>query len=165
MRRFKILSHKWFPDAEYTLYHDANMRIRTTDVLGWLDKHDMALCVHPNYDCLYEGAEACIEAEKGDPDEIRAQVARYRAEGYPEHAGLAGATVILRRQTEAMQRLNEAWWWEVAGESMRDQVSFNYVCWKLGIGYDVIPGHLYKNDAFEWTFPAFHMSPVEEIWL
>jgi len=164
-RRLKILSHKWFPDAECTLYHDANMRLRTTNVLPWLTEHDIALCVHPEFDCLYDGAQACIDSEKGDPEKIRAQVARYRAEGYPEHAGLVGGTVILRRQTEQITRLNEAWWAEVANGSMRDQVSFNYVCWSLGVGYDVIPGHLYKNDAFEWTFPAFHMPPEEVIWL
>lgn len=163
-RRLKILSHRFF-DAEYVLYHDANVRLRAIDPLSWLKGHDMALCVHPHTDCLYEGAEACIEDAKGDPDEIRAQITRYRAEGYPEHAGLAAGTVIMRRQTEAVRRFNETWCHEVLNESMRDQVSFNYVCWKLGMEYDLIPGELYGNEAFEYTFPSFHLPPREEIWL
>ena len=164
-RRLKILSHRFFPEAEYTLYHDGNIRLRTTGPAGWLDGHDMALCVHPHTDCLYEGAEHCIKDAKGDPNKIRAQTARYRAEGYPEHAGLVAGTVILRKHTEAVRRFNEAWWWEVAGGSMRDQVSFNYVCWKLGMEYDLIPGGLYGCEGFEYTFPSFHLPPREEIWL
>jgi len=163
-RRLKILSHEQFPDAEYVLYHDANVRLRTPFPQGWLKEHDMALCIHPHHDCLYEGAEKCIKDGKGDPDEIRAQVARYRAEGYPEHAGLAACTVVMRRQTDAVRRFNEAWWHEVEKGSVRDQVSFNYVCWKLGMGYDVI-GSLYGTEAFEYTFPSFHLPPAEEIWL
>jgi hypothetical protein len=163
-RRLKILSHRFF-DAQHVLYHDANIRLRAVNPLSWLRGHDMALCAHPYTDCLYEGAEACIEDAKGDPDEIRAQIARYRAEGYPEHAGLAAGTIIMRRQTEAIKRFNEAWWHEVLTESVRDQVSFNYVCRKLGMEYDLIPGKLYGNEAFEYTFPSFHLPPREEIWL
>lgn len=164
-RRLKILSHRIFPDAEYTLYHDANMRLSTTDPLSWLDGHDMALCIHPHTDCLYEGAEACIEDAKGDPDEIRAQIARYKVAGYPEHAGLVAGTVILRRHTEPVLLFNEWWWWEVKIGSVRDQVSFNYVCWRLGMEYSLIPGGLYGCEDFDYTFPSFHLPPREEIWL
>lgn len=163
-RRLKILSHQHFPDAEYILYHDPNVWFKTTNIPSWLGRHDMALCTHPERDCVYDEAKACIEADKGDPDTIRAQVARYKAEAYPEHAGLAATTIILRKQTEAVRQFNEAWWQEVSNGSVRDQVSFNYTCWKLGMGYDLIPGHLYSNTAFEYA-TAWHVPPEEGTWM
>jgi len=164
-RRFKTLSHRYFPEAEYTLYHDGNIRLKDIEFLDWLTGHDMAFCIHPRRDCVYEEAEACIEARKGSREEIEAQIARYRAEGYPEKAGLGTTTVILRKHTKEVRRFNEAWWGEYSNGSARDQLSFNYMCWKLGMGYDLVPGGLYGSDRFEWVFPVWHLPPVEEIWL
>lgn len=66
-------------------------------------------------------------------------MARYRAEGLPEDAGLIEAPVILRRHTDAIRRLNESWWGEIVRASRRDQLSFNYVAWKLGLRYGTFP--------------------------
>lgn len=163
-RRFKILSHVYFPDAEYSLYNDGNIRPKTAFPLHWLGEHDMAVCPHHVTDNAYEEAERCLQMGKGDPELIKAQMARYRAEGFPEHAGAVGCSVILRRHTEAIQRFNEAWWEEIVNGSARDQISFNYVSWKLGIGYDEIPwAGTWDNDCFEYTFPRWHVPPVETI--
>lgn len=164
-RRFKIMPHRHFPEAEYTLYHDGNIRLKHVHFLDWLTDRDMAFCTHPLRDCVYQEAEACIEAGKGSREEIEDQMARYKAEGYPEHAGLAAGTVILRRHTEAVRRFNETWWEEYSKGSSRDQLSLHYTSLKLGIGYDLIPNGLYGSDKFEWVFPSWHMAPAEEIWL
>ena len=47
--------------------------------------------------------------------------------------------MILRRHTDAIRRLNEAWWNEIVRGSRRDQLSFNYVAWKLGLSYATFP--------------------------
>jgi hypothetical protein len=47
--------------------------------------------------------------------------------------------VILRRHTDAIRHLNEAWWNEIVRGSRRDQLSFNYVAWKLGLRYATFP--------------------------
>jgi hypothetical protein len=46
--------------------------------------------------------------------------------------------VILRRHTPAVAAFNEAWWAEIQAGSRRDQVSFTYVAWKLGLRYATI---------------------------
>lgn len=155
-RRYKALSYRCFPGAEYTLYHDGNIRLNMDRPLRWLKEHDMALCAHPARNCVYTEAARCIREGKGNEETINAQIARYRVEGYPEEAGLAACTIILRRHTEAVRRFNEHWWEEISNGSMRDQLSFNYLCWKLGMKYDVIPGDLFRNERFEYLFPHGH---------
>ena len=163
-RRFKILSHWWFPEAEYTLYCDGNVRPKTTFPFDWLSEHDIAACPHPDTDNAYEEAVRCLRWNKGDPELIKAQIARYQAEGFPEHAGAVGCSVILRRHTDAVARFNQAWWEEIQRGSARDQVSFNYVSWKLDIAYDEIPwGGIWDNDCFEYTDPRWHRAPLEVI--
>jgi len=152
-RRLKVLSHRYFPRAEYVLFHDGNIRLNTEAPSAWLGERDMALCAHPERDCIYEEVEACVQLNKDKEETMRAQVARYKAEGYPKDAGLVATTVILRRQSTAIRLFNECWWAEIAGGSVRDQLSFNYVCWKLGMKYDVIPGDLFRNEQFQYVFP------------
>ena len=53
--------------------------------------------------------------------------------------GLVEAPVILRRHTAAIRALNEAWWAELVRGSRRDQLSFNYVAWKLGLSHAKFP--------------------------
>ena len=164
-RRFKILSHCYFPDAEYTLYQDGNVQLKVVFPYQWLEKHDIATCSHPNTDSAYDEAERCLRLDKGDPQVIKAQMDRYRTEGFPEHAGAVGNSVILRRHTDAIVRFNELWWEEIQKGSVRDQISFNYVSWKLGIGYDGIPwGGAWDNDCFDYTLPRWHVSPIEGKW-
>jgi len=152
-RRLKVLSHRYFPKAEYILFHDGNIRFNMDRPLRWLKQHDMALCAHPERDCIYEEAEICIKSRKDNEGIIRAQMARYKEGGYPENAGLVATTVLLRRHTEAVRRFNERWWEEISKGSVRDQLSFNYVCREFGMGYDIIPGHVFHNQRFEYFFP------------
>ncbi|NIS81932.1 MAG: DUF616 domain-containing protein [Anaerolineales bacterium] len=163
-RRFKILSDWYFPDAEYTLYHDGNIRLKKLFPFDWLRDHDIAVCPHPDTDNAYEEAVRCLKWGKGNQELIKAQIMRYKAEGFPEHVGAVGCSVILRRHTEAVARFNQVWWEEILRGSARDQISFNYVSWKLDIGYDGIPwGGVRDNDCFEYTEPVWHHAPMEAV--
>jgi len=164
-RRFKHLAHWYFPEREYSLYQDANVRLKVVFPYHWLTEHDIAVCPHDMTDDAYEEARRCIKWEKGHPQEILAQMTQYAAEGFPPHSGAVGCTVVLRRHTEDVARFNEAWWHELQTKSARDQVSFNYVSWRLGIGYDEIPwGGVLDNPCFEYACPAWHQNPIEGRW-
>jgi hypothetical protein len=78
------------------------------------------------------------------------QVESYRAEGMPEHAGLMAATLIARSPgSEAVNRINEAWWKEITRWSYRDQLSLPVVLWRLGHGYDKVTLNLWDNPWFD----------------
>jgi hypothetical protein len=140
-RRMKILSHDYLPDADIAFWMHANMTIacdldRVVDV--HLARHNVALFQHPAHDCVYQEAEAVVAWRKDDPEVVHRQMARYRREGYPEHHGMVACCILLRRHTEAVRRFNELWWQELASGSLRDQLSFNYVADRVGLGYSVI---------------------------
>lgn len=149
----KLLPHRVFPDARFSLWLDANCNIDCdldalmTDMLA---DADLALHPHPERDCIYDEALACIELGRDTPATICAQVVRYAQLGFPARAGLVAGGVILRRHTAAVAALNEDWWAEVAAGSCRDQLSFNYVAWRRGIAVARFPSDVWRGPLFGW---------------
>lgn len=154
-RHCKILVHEHL-GVEYSIYHDGNIKMFIDPgeaIERWLRDADIAVFAHPDRDCVYDEAMACIEQGRAQPGAVGDQMARYRQEGYPEGVGLAACWVLVRRHTPEVKRFNEAWWAEYAKGAKRDQLSFNHTCWKLGMRYTTIPGNLFKgtSDAFRRT--------------
>ncbi len=110
----------------------------------------MALCRHQYRQCIYSELEACISLGKDQVSTMREQVDRYRAAGYPHNNGLAETTLVLRRRCEAVARLERAWWAEICRGSCRDQLSFDYVCWRHNMCYDKLPWPTWHTPYFSW---------------
>lgn len=149
-RHPKMMPHKYFPKAEYTIYLDGNVRLLRTPALvikDLLRKKDIALFPHSQRACIYQEAEKCIEYKKADPIVVAEQMKYYRAEGFPTKYGLTACWVIIRRNTPGVQRFGETWWEEYLRFSCRDQLSFDFVRWRLRMRYDKIPGDLFKNTS------------------
>jgi GT2 family glycosyltransferase len=141
-RMYKWLIHKFFPDIKYSLWVDSNIIIMseiTALIRLYLADSDIALIRHWR-DCIYEEGKICMDEYLDKPDIIKKQLERYKAENYPEHNGLHQTRVILRRHTKEINALNEAVWSEICTGSLRDQLCFNYMAWKMGINVNDIPG-------------------------
>ena len=154
----KILAHKFFPNAEYSLWMDGNFEIAcdvNRVIRRYLSGADIAVHAHRERTCIYEEARVCIEQEKDSPDTIRRQVNRYWHEGYPPNAGLAELGIILRRHTRTSGRLNECWWAEISRGSRRDQLSFNYVTHKLQVPYRPFRSHIVNGPLFKCVPHAY----------
>jgi hypothetical protein len=152
-RRHKLLAHELHPDADYSLWLDGCF----TPVLDarelvarHLADHDICVFRHRERNCAYDEGAACARLRKDDPVVIREQLARYAAAGYPRRRGLAETGVVLRRHTAATRRLNEAWWAELEAGSLRDQLSFDYVCWRLGLTYATFARDRLHCPYFRW---------------
>lgn len=117
-----------------TIWIDANLEYRG----DWkvLDLDGLTVMEHPERNCIYQEAQACIRLKKDMTIKIVKQVQQYREEGYPENNQLAATGIVIRNNHDA---LNLAWWQEILNNSHRDQLSFNYVCWKMKIQYKTIP--------------------------
>lgn len=149
----KILPHKYFPQAEYSLWIDGTISIKSPLAISlWADKflrhHDLAIFKHRYRDCLYDEAAACLALKLDSPTLINRQMQRYFREGYPPKNGLAECMVLFRRHTKKMQQFDEAWYHEIHSGSRRDQLSFNYVAHKLGFKYQQLPGLIWDNPHF-----------------
>lgn len=149
-RHPKILSHIYFPDAEYTIYLDGNLRLICDPkvVISLLRGKDMALFPHPQRKCVYAEARKCVEHRKANRAVIAAQMKYYREKGLPSNSGLAACWMIVRRNTAKVKEFNEQWWEEYCRFSCRDQLSFEFVRWRLGIQYSKIPGNVRKGRYF-----------------
>lgn len=152
VRRYKLLAHRYVA-TEFSIYIDANIELHIAPeeaIERWLGDADIAVHRHPDRDCLYSEASTCIAMGKAKAEDLLPQVDKYSREGYPKHNGLYECGVILRRNTTRMAELNEIWWAEVEKHSARDQISFPFVLWKLGIEPKVISGMCQRNAFFVW---------------
>jgi hypothetical protein len=164
-KKYKVLAHEVLPTGtEYSLWVDGSIafsvNLHPGDLASkFLRDTDLALFQHPKRRCLYAEAHTCQLKKLDDPAVMARQMNRYRVEGYPRDNGLAECSVILRRHTPKVEQLNNLWWTEIVNGSSRDQLSFNYVCWKLGIRYSLFPGRLPWNNHFFRMHP--HSRPRE----
>lgn len=149
-RFHKALAHVFFPDEEITLWHGGNVKLRgdLAALSTLLQENDIAVVKHSERDCIYDEAAACARWHLDRPETIQRQIEGYRLQGYPEHRGLNAAFLVLRRNTPRIQRLNELWWSEIEQGSVRDQISFDYCCWKLGITPATVPGTIFAGPNF-----------------
>jgi GT2 family glycosyltransferase len=140
-RWHKVNAHTLFPDDRVSIWADASVRA-TNDwrrLLWYLGSFGLASYLHPARDCLYDEAHECARLGLDDPGCIREQVARYRAAGYPAHYGLLETTILVRRHGDPdLVRFADLWWDEISKGSKRDQLSVNYVGWRLGLRFGVV---------------------------
>lgn len=155
-RRHKLLSHKLYPNAEHTLWLDGCLT----------PKHDPSKLIedymtegspgiftfrHMQRNCIYQECEACVRLKKDNLLVLRHLAKRYKAEGYPHNNGLAETTAMLRANTPEVNRFNELWWDELRSNSIRDQMSFNYLIWKHDLTYGTFLGRRVSCPHFSWT--------------
>ena len=118
-----------------SVWVDGNLQI-AGDLLEFTKQYDLSKAplytrVHPARKCIYEEARACIAMGKDSREVIEQQVAKYRAEGYPANAGMFETCVVLRQHTDTKcQLVCNRWASELLRGSHRDQLSFNYACWR-----------------------------------
>jgi hypothetical protein len=143
-RFYKANAHLAAPDGRVSLWVDASVSIVCPFPVArlaqlFLAERDICVFRHHSRRSIYEEADACKQQDKDRAEVIDGQMERYRRAGLPRAAGLAELPVILRRHTSAIRELNEAWWSEISAGSWRDQLSFNYVAWKLRVPYATFP--------------------------
>ena len=165
-RKYKILSHKYFEEYQYSIYIDGNFEILldlSQHIETLLGKNDIAVLRHPFRDCIYKEAKMCIKKKKDNVELIKKQMKRYKAEGYPKNNGLAANGLIIRKHTKQIKKFNEMWWNEVKNYSKRDQLSFGYIIYKLGLKYSLIPNS--KSYSTKYVRYLSHKKKPKMIYL
>lgn len=157
----KICPHKLFPQYEYSIYLDANFRVvaDVSQFIKCVGSVPFASNWHPERNSIFDEAEACILAKKGQPDLIRKQMEYYRSQGMPDNYGLIHCNMLIRKHNEPqIMKLMEDWWKEFLLWSKRDQISLPFVLWKNGYGMKDI-GFVGKNVEEN---PAIELFPHDK---
>lgn len=149
-RAHKQPSHLVFPEAEATLWVDAQFHLQA-DPMEILRRYtgEFTGFRHPKRSRITDEAEAIIRAGKGKADAIHAQLAAYQADGWDTPARpqrvITNGGFILRRHTERVKHFNELWHHEVQTRTLRDQMSLDYCAAKAELRIDYLPGNMVRN--------------------
>ena len=151
-RMHKCLPHSMFPDADWTLWVDGSLTPKTppSELVERHKGFDITTFDRIARDCAYDEGILMANKKRDDPDKILEQCSRYLAEGYPAHNGLCATTAVLRKNTPQMREFGQRWWEEIANGCNRDQVSINYVLWKMGIPWGKFRGRWNNSPDFTW---------------
>lgn len=136
-RRLKALPHLFLPE-EYALsvWLDANCEIRDlTDpaIRELIGEADIAVPGHAERQCTFKEADALLAFGLYDsPAVIARQMRLYETMGLPRNFGLHHNNFLVRRHTEPRCiHFCTEWWQQISSYSKRDQLSFDFVRWKL----------------------------------
>lgn len=140
-RWHKLHGPELFPDAETVVWIDGNITLLSGTEREIREKllagpNPIATLRHFDRDNVWDEVEACIERGKDDPALLRAQVARYRAAGFPDKHPFAETCIVASRPADPRARAVFATWWEeLAAGSRRDQISLPFALWKNGADF------------------------------
>lgn len=153
-RLIKFKPHEFLPEAEFTLYVDANIKIKK-DPLYIFNKYSkittLAIPEHRIRNCAFQEALACIEAGLIKPQHCTAQLERYCKEGLPKFYGLTENGIIFRKNTSLVNAAMNDWWLEYCLGVKRDQISLPYISWKWGLPiYKLDETAFNRNEFFQY---------------
>jgi len=132
-REVKILSHKYLPEYDITIYVDGNQQI-LADLNAMLQFYNGGMLVkkHPHRANIYDEALKIIQVGKAKQQDVELQVAHYRNSGFDEKY-LFETGIMIRDNSEAVKKLCEAWWHDVDKFTYRDQLSLPPAVHNTGI--------------------------------
>ena len=153
-RKVKILSYRYLPEYDLTIYIDAPITVKSSLNRFLmqeceLERYDMICFKHQERDCVYDEITICSNLNKDDSFRLSAIKEFLLSQNYPKHNGLTENTVLVRKNTKAVNQLMDDWFSMILNYSRRDQLSFNYCLWKKQIKIKVLDMYVYDNAYFK----------------
>ena len=141
-RRFKLTLHQRVSTGVY-IWMDAPFRL-DVDLGIFADmllSHDLLVFKHPWRATIEEEGRKLADLKLAPGPVLRDQVKRYRRERFPLDRPLSSTGFMVRRNDKRTQLMNDIWWAELElyGHT-RDQMSFDYAAWKVGVNIGYLQG-------------------------
>lgn len=153
----KVLSHRWFPDYDYSIYMDGNFELKIDPeylINKFLKNNDIVLYNHPNRSSVFAEIDFLINRNKKDKEFVsllKEQKENYLKENLGEK--LYCGYVLLRKNNKVIKNFNEIWWKEIFKYTTRDQPSLVYSLKKAGAKIGGLPGMTDQGDFFRMFYP------------
>lgn len=156
----KVLSHLYYPDADWTIWCDSNLKllIEPEELIKFFDYPEIGVYAHDKRASINDEIDACKAANLDSSQ---------RLEMHRNMPGrLACCFLIIRRKCPAVAAANAAWWAEITTKSKRDQLSFPYTMGPLAT-YRDIPHHptqsSNKSNLNDHFFRVPHKEKILEV--
>lgn len=153
-RYCKMHPHEIFPDYDYTIYMDGSIGIKNpiahyTENVGI---SGLSIHRHKIHDCIYIDGIFAEWLGVVDKEEIVAELKRYMEKGLPRKFGMFECGMIISDlHNKTGRQLYRKWYEEYEKGAGRDQFSFIYVLWEMGLCANAV-GNLCPNGNV-WTNP------------
>lgn len=140
----KILTHRLFPKAQYSIWIDGKMELIVDPLLIlerylWRGKHTFAISQHKHHRNIYEEADSNKRRKRYARPLIDLHMKIYRYEGLEPWnstkktvSDVPEGAIIIREHTAMSNLFSCLWFNEVNLFTPRDQLSFGYVVYRLG---------------------------------
>ncbi len=148
-------------DYLFSVWLDANIQIQTIDFYNRaLELYAQGILIssmwHNERDCIYDEAAAVAYYGLESETIILDWEHKLLKEKYPQHQGLFETNVVFRcHNSQIVKKIDSIWWSCIDNYSRRDQLSFNYVLWKIGIQcpyYLPLGKNTRNSDCVKWTY-------------
>lgn len=142
----KLLSHRLFPSARYSIWLDSKLRLQidpllTLEYFLWRKGHEYAISNHYDRHCVWEEVVQNKKLNKYNHSVIDQQFAFYQADGLKRFnasdpkkllpSNVPEGSLIVRAHTPMSNLFSCLWFNEVDRFTPRDQLSFAYTYQKL----------------------------------
>ncbi|XP_071688839.1 probable hexosyltransferase MUCI70 [Rutidosis leptorrhynchoides] len=136
----KILTHRLFPQAIYSIWIDGKMELIVDPLLMlerylWRGKHTFAIAQHKHHKNIYEEADSNKRRKRYARPLIDRHMKIYRYEGLepwsPLKQTISEGDIIIREHTPLNNLFSCLWFNEVNLFTPRDQLSFGFVVYRL----------------------------------
>lgn len=124
------------PGYDASVWIDANVGLadgflysRTIELLK--DGTPISSMWHHERDCIYDEAAFVGFVGLDKEESILKWLQFLLSEKYPKHNGLHETNVVFRRHNDSVLVFNRLWWKFIEENSIRDQLSFDFLLWKL----------------------------------
>ncbi|GAB4828028.1 hypothetical protein Ancab_034915 [Ancistrocladus abbreviatus] len=171
----KILVHRLFPQAHYSIWIDGKMELIVDPLLVlerylWRGKHTYAIAQHKHHRSIYEDADANKRRKRYARPLIDLHMKIYYYEGMEPWSPMKGTisdvpegAIIIREHTALNNLFSCLWFDEVHLFTPRDQLSFGYVVYRLRGEFKF---HMFPNCEYNSLFVLHphtreHSSKVE----
>lgn len=124
---------------EFSVWIDANIQIKTDYLYRkvlelYNNKELIAAVIHPERNCIYKEMFAVYDLGLETEKTILEWAKLLCKNHYPTNRGLNETGILYRNHKQSIiKKFDEFWWACIERYSRRDQLSFNYVLWKLNV--------------------------------
>jgi len=120
-------------DWRYSMWIDASFQININLNDWWALRFVSPFSApkHPLRSDIYAEARSCIVNNRGDNGKVYLQEQKYRQYLFPMNTGIITSGIMLRENTPECVKLHEVWWKELSEQSVRDQLSFAFISYRI----------------------------------